>query len=313
MGAQTQEADGSKSQQAAQDKAQALVASGYKPPPLSFTNDSQGNSTFVLPYPNAPHDGGAQDKANTQAILNQEKGYNKYQAQLANAPSGLDKLALALNLGIATAGLGTIVGPAASEAVGGGALGTVAGGAATGAVGGALDSALAGGNVGKNVGIGLVGGAVGGIGNAAGLGKVASGTLSGATGAELHGGNPIVGGLAGGVGGGIDQGLGGLGAGPFTSGVGAGLASGLLAKYLYNNGHASGSSQPSGPMPSLPGIPQSGFGSFGSSFPPPQPLASSGQPGSFAGVQPRQEAPIAGIDFSHYGQGPEAQFFQPVT
>lgn len=119
-------------------------------------------SNYLLPYPNAPHDGGAEDQANTAAITKQLEGYNSVQAQIEGAPSGLERIGMGAALSLASAGLAAEVAPAAAAAAGGGFAGGVAGGAAAGAATGALNSVLTGGNVGKGILVGGLTGAAGG-------------------------------------------------------------------------------------------------------------------------------------------------------
>ena len=120
-----------------------------------------------LPYPNAPHDGGPQDQANTQYITQAAEKANNIDYAISTAPTLVDKLGMIAGMaGVAAVG-GAVIAPlAAGAAVGagataGGLAAGVAGGVAGGAFTGAVDSALTGQNIGKGA---LTGAAVGGIG-----------------------------------------------------------------------------------------------------------------------------------------------------
>lgn len=191
----------------------ALAGSGNKWMP---------GDTYILPYPNAPHDGGPQDLANNQAIQQQSNAFGAQQYALATAPTLIDKLALGLNLSLATAGIGGAIAPAASAAVGGGIGGSIAGGAATGAAGGVLQSALTGQNLGKDVLTGTLTGAIGGAAKAAIPG------LSASTGVPAPVLGAIAKGATGAVTGGLPGAVGGAASGLVTGGLEqAGLSSSL--------------------------------------------------------------------------------------
>jgi hypothetical protein len=227
----------------------AQLASYGDPGALTQGSGHQGNpfaDTYTLPYPNAPHDGGPQDLANNAAIHQQMAGFGAQQYAIANAPTLIDKLALQLNLGLATAGIGGAVAPAASAAVGGGLGGSIAAGAATGAAGGALQSGLTGQNFGKDV---LTGAATGALGGAA---KSAIPGLSASTGIPAPVLSAVAKGALGGITGGLPGAVGGAASSLASSGLQeTGLSSGLAnagGSYLGNQlgqDVAGGSSSPS--------------------------------------------------------------------
>jgi len=301
-------------------QAQAIKMAAAKPLQSTTPTYEAGVKSYTLPFPGAPHDGGPQDVANTQAITKQQSIANNVQYAIDNKPGLIDKLALGLNVGLATAGLGAGMGLTAGG-LGGGTSGMVAAGAANGALGGALNSALSGGNVLKKVGIGGVLGGVGGGLNAisspannaltnagmnptlaAGLIKGAVGAGTGALGGALSGngiGNgALVGGLAGAANGALGQASGNPGLGQ----VGGTIAGTLANKYLTSPNGASKTptapppgGTPSGVIPPLPGqgAQNNNLGSY-----------------SGYGYAPRQQAANPVSDYSTYGQGPEAQFYQ---
>lgn len=189
-------------------------------------------------------------------------GAQSYAAQMRYPDQWYDKLASALALtgtvGVATAGFGSALAPAASAAVSGavgGTAGAVAGGATAGAIYGGLGSAL--GNLatkgghgilsatGKGVLTGAVGGGIGAGVNAAGLtgvqGQVASGALRGAAGAGLNGGNVGAGILQGAgnaaVNGAINAGTGAVAGSIFSNNntVNQGLTNNMAASTTYGS------------------------------------------------------------------------------
>jgi hypothetical protein len=300
------------------------AAIGNPYPAANMPKDAQGNATYILPYPGAPHDGGPQDLANTQAILQQEERANSIQYTADHQPTFLDKLIPALAIGAATAGIGSGVGGAIGDALGSTAVGSIAGGATAGGLG----AAVQGQNPLKGT---LLGGITGGLSSAAspvtgaltnaglspalasGLVRGVIGSGVGAIGGALNGnaGNgALVGGVAGAANGLVGGATGSSGAGNL-----AGTAGGILAgKYLT----PTPSPAPVTPKPApvaaatpsaLPTLP-------GQSAPPalaPPGSMGSTNIGSYSGYgyQPRQEANMSGTDWATYGQGPEQQFFQP--
>lgn len=214
-----------------------------------------GVKSYQLPFPNAPHDGGPQDLANTKAITQQQAKANSVQYAIDNQPTWIDKLALMTNVGLATAGAGAGLGISAG-AFGGGTAGSIGAGAATGAVGGAVQSALAGGKVGKNI---LTGAALGGV--AGGIKPLVQGAgITGMAGKVVSGlGAKFLGGAVSGA---INGGSSGGAPGRATTGsnfLGAGLgAAGAFAQ--GNNGNMAGTDTSlAGTITgALPGILQAG-------------------------------------------------------
>jgi hypothetical protein len=174
----------------------------------------------------------AQTNTISPAIQSQVTGAidQNYNATV-NPSTWLDKLAstvaLGMTVGIATAGLGAVVGPA---------LGSIATGALTGAAGTALTDALTGqpltaGSVGKGAVMGAAGAAAaplaGQLSNATGMsnqfstGLIKSGM--GALGSAVNGSNPLAGAVAGGVSSAVGSGL---------NSAGLGMAGGFLGSQL---------------------------------------------------------------------------------
>lgn len=298
----------------------------------NLQNDPQEKyfqANYHPPYPGWPHDGSPQDLANTKAVTDTVGKANNYAYALANQPTWVDKLALAVNVGAVTAGLGSALAPLVSTAVGGGTAGAVAGGATTGALSGAVNSALSGGNVLKKVGIG---GALGGIGGglnaisspatnaitgagvnpavASGLVRGAIGAGTGALGGALSGRGAgtgaLIGGLSGATSGALGQASGNSGLGQ----IGGTIAGTLAGKYL--TGSPSVSNRP----PALPVAAGMNAPGSPSVMPSSQPTATSTPApqniGSYSGYgyAPRQQVANPVTDYSTYGQGPEANFYK---
>ena len=149
--------------------------------------------------------------------------------------------ALALSLGVATAGIGSGV----AAAAGGGLGGAAAGGAAAGAAGAGLRDALTGapltlGSVGKGAAMGAVGGAAangltGAVSDATGLNSTLSSGLvkagTGALGSAITGGNISSGALGGGISGLASGANSAFGGGALTGAI-AGFGASQLSNYL---------------------------------------------------------------------------------
>lgn len=303
---------------------------------LSPLNQQRAASwTAGVPYPNAPHDGGAQDKANTAYITSTIAKNSAQDYAISTAPTLFDKLALMANIGLATAGAGAVIGPAVSgfaSGLGAGATGAgIAGGAATGLAGGAIQSALSGGKVGQNLLTGAVlGGVTGGL-QGSGLTQQATGALSnlgvpaplasglvkggigagvGAIGGALTGNNIGKSAITGGIGGAANGIVGNLSGNAQLGNIAGTIGGGLAGKYLGSTAPppvtiaAPAPTAPTSALPALPGTSQANnIGAY----------SGYGTPGAAGlGYQPRQETNMAGTDWAHYGQGPEQQFFRPT-
>lgn len=318
--------------------------------PYGTTVDALGHTSYVLPYPNAPHDGGPQDLANTQAMVNSDQKYNTQQYITANQPSFIDKLIPALAIGMATAGVGSGVGAGVGSALGGGTAGTIGGGAAGGATAAGLAAAVRGQNPLKSA---LIGGLTGGIGSgltATGLGQQATGALQnmglsvpvstgilrgatgaglGALGSALSGNNPANGALIGGLSGAASGALGQATGNPGIGQLGGTIAGTLAGQYLTSPSRPSppvtrsvatpvtrspgmSNTQQGMPSPVTSNAP-SPVQSTGISTPAvgATPPAPSAGPYSGYGYTPRQQVQTPVQDYSNYGSGPEAQFFKP--
>lgn len=291
-------------------------------PQGGLAKDAQGNATFTLPYPNAPHDGGPQDLANTQAISQQGGQAASNQAAYNAKPGFIDKLIPALAIGMATAGVGAGVGGAIGDT-----LGATAGNIAGGATAGGLGAAVQGQNPLKATLLGGLGGGLstlaspvtGALTNAglnpalaSGLVRGGIGAGVGALGGALTGGNIGNSALSGGIGGAASGIIGNMSGSQQLGNVAGTIGGALANKYLGSQAPAAKApavSAPAAPsalpnLPSAPGMSQTGnIGAYSGYAP------SNGAQG--LGYQPRQQANMSGTDWAHYGQGPEQQFFQP--
>lgn len=228
----------------------------------------------------------------------------------------------------ATAGTAATSGALGASIGTGGALmplGSALVGAGTGALGGGLSATMNGGNIGKGILTGaLTGGVTGGlasyaspvtnslantVGNTAANGIVrgAIGAGVGALGSAVTGGSPSNGALVGGVSGAASGVMGSLSGNKSLGNVAGTIGGGLASKYLTSPttpaapaaslGLPPTSAQQQGIIPQLPAAPASGPTNIGSY--------------SGYGYAPQQlnQNPVS--DYSTYGQGPEASFFQP--
>ncbi len=320
-----------------QDPGTILGGGGTGHNPYGTTIDAQGNTSYVLPYPNAPHDGGPQDQANTRAMVNSDAAYNNQQYAVANKPGFIDKLIPALAIGMATAGIGSAVGAGVGSAVGGTA-GSIVGPAAGGATAGGLAAAVQGRNPLKPALIGGIGGglgalaqpAAGALSNATGLSApVASGLVRGAVGAgtgalggALSGGNPANGALTGGLSGIASSLASNLTGNQALAGIGGTIGAGLAGKYLA--GSSSPPRQPvaAAPIPAsvskaapavVPQVAQQATPTAAPGTAPQNIGAYSGFNSTGLGYQPMTQTNYANnTDFNNYGQGPQQSFFQPI-
>jgi len=275
------------------------------------------------PYPGWPHDGSPQDQANTQALTKGIEGFNLQQYNITHQPTLLDKIALGLSVGAATAGIGSGLGLTAAGLGGGTATtaSTIGAGAANGALAGAINSALSGGKVLQKIGIG---GALGGVGGAlgsvsspatsaltkvginptvaAGLVRGTIGAGTGALGGAITGGKPGAGALVGGIGGAASGALGQATGSPVIGNLGGTIAAGLTSRAIAPTvskppimSAAPAAVKPASSIPALPTTPSAltNIGSY-----------------SGYGYAPRTQVANPVTDYSHYGQGPEAQFFK---
>lgn len=222
-----------------------------------------------------------------------------------------------------TGGIGAELAPAIAGATGLGAVGSGAlSGAAVGAGSGALRAYGTGQNIGEDAltggALGAVGGALSGgigqqastaVGNATGLGPVASSAIArgalgagvGALGGEITGGNVGDDALLGGASGAASGAVGAATGSPTLGGI-SGTIAGLGASTLL---------KPSVPT-AVTGAPPTTASSL--SALPTDPNAGTTNIGSYSGYgyAPRQQVQNPVSDYATYGQGPEASFFQPA-
>ena len=213
-------------------------ASGSIDNPTAGERWELGN--WQLPYPNAPHDGGAQDQANTQYIVQMgEKASGiDYKISSAAPATGLDAAILDLSLAVGSLGLGAAIAAPVAAAAGGGVAGAAAGGAAAGASTGALNASVTGGNIGKGILMGGLTGALGGV--AAPLSNSLGSGISSTTGLGTTASNALASGI---VKGGIGAGLGSISSAVNSGNVGNSALSGGVGGFLSGAvGNATGSS-----------------------------------------------------------------------
>lgn len=250
-----------------------------------------------------------------------------YQAEQAARSGGtweqvfMNKILPVAAVSLATMGIGSSVAPALA-----GTLGTtgsaIAGGALQGAAAGAGTAGLTGGKIGKGALTGaLTGGVTGGlsqlaspvtqsitnaginptVANAITRGTIGAGV--GALGSQLTGGKASNGAIAGGIGGAAAGAVGSLSGSPVVGNAAGTIAGTLAGKYLTSPSAPSAPAMPVGApaMPGMPGATPQGV---------PALPGAGGTPNTTGlGYAPRQQTNYSNIDFSKYGQGPEASFY----
>lgn len=177
-------------------------------------------------------------------------------------------------------------------------------------------------NVLKGAAVGALSGAATQGAGALGVNPAISGAAIGALRSKFTGGSPANGAIVGGLSGAANGAVGSASGNPYL-GQAAGTVAGTLAnKYLTSPPSVApahvgtpaimGSTPTS--LPTLPGQQPKQV------TPPPAPITPSPvNTGPYSGYsaglgyQPRQEASMAGVDWANYGQGPEQNFFQPVS
>jgi hypothetical protein len=233
----------------------------------------------------------------------------------------MNKILPVAAVSLATMGVGS--GAAAALAPSLGATGgAIAGGVAQGALAGAGGATLTGQNIGRGALVGgLTGGVTGGLSQIASPvtnGMVSSGinpTLAnsitrgaigagvGAIGSALTGGRPSNGALVGGVGGAAAGAAGSLSGSPYVGNAAGTIAGSLAGKYLTSAPKPSTPASGTAMSQGVPGMP------VGSPSTPMSVTPGVSSPTTGLGYAPRQPTNYSGIDFSKYGQGPEASFY----
>jgi hypothetical protein len=313
-------------------------AGGYTNQNFTAQGSPQFFNTLNAVDPNGTGNFG-KDLQETTQILQPESSIDKFWQQLA----------LASSVGALTAGAGGMLAAPATAALGTTA-GGIAAGAGAGAVGGLAQGVLTSGQINpQDIGMGALGGGIAagvqpltnGLGDAiynadpgmisnAGADALSSGLVKGGIGAGL-------GALSNGSNGALVGGLGGATAGSIgsltdSSGLGklsGTIAGGLANKYLTTPASPGPSQVPTaGPsqVPAAQGAVPAAQANTQQVIPTlPAPMATttqgpSGNIGPYSGYtnsaglgyQPRQQVDMSGVDWAHYGQGPEQQFFQPA-
>lgn len=304
------------------------------------TDDPAANAMFGDPSTWAAQDAAIQ--ANNQNLTPtqmaaQAEAIDNQANAIDNPDEWYDKLANALALTGSIAGVGLLSGgvlaPALASAAGvtgataGGAglagsvgtgLGAIGASSAAGAGAGAFDAALTGQPIGTGALLGGVGAGVGqalqpaagALSSATGLNSTLSngivkgvaGAGVGALGADLTGRDVGNGALVGGIGGTANGLIGGATGSGALAGAGGTIAADLAGKYLTSPstpptvGAAASPTTTAGPLGALP-TNSNGTTNIGSF--------------SGYGYAPRQQVQNPVSDYSTYGQGPEASFFQP--
>lgn len=307
----------------AQEDAFYSAATPYYNPDLLGTNPSGqwGDPTKLAA------DGTTNYNAGYNPNFEQFAGAVPKEGFLDKAGDIVDTYGPSLIAAAATAGAAAPLG--AALGLGSGALASGVGGALVGAGTGALNAAGQGGNIGQSAllgGItgglggassGLINGASEGIGDftglsgsitdplAAGLVKGGIGAAVGAGGAALTGNNVSNGAITGGASGAASGAVGNLTGSPIAGGIAgtiAGAGAGTLLNNATGNQPATGGGTPAQTSTALQALPT-------------DPNAGPTNIGSYSGYgyAPRQQIQNPVSNYATYGQGPEANFFSPLT